>query len=173
MKNPAKYKITTFWFSLRDFQLMRVFLSPKMRISRGPHVYTLLVGKKCMTYYLCKKNLVINLSQSSFIDIETKKSIRAIKHMWWSNLPAANWHNVLKYINKKCQMLKTKSLCPYPKWNIQSHKINQSIRKYAETCIVNNGEAFDCKHHQSSSFWVHFCKFFQKEVYVHPTQALI
>ena len=165
MKNHAKYRITTFWFSLCDFPLMRVFLSPKVRISRGPHVYTLLVGKKCITYYLCKKNLVINLLQSSFIDIETKKSIRAIKHMWWSNLPAANWHNVLRYINKKCQMLKSKSLRPYPKWNIQSHKINQ--------CIVNNGEAFDCKHHQSSSFWVHFCTFFQKEVYVHPTQASI
>ena len=31
--------ITTLWFSLCDFPLMRVFTSPKMRISRGPPVY--------------------------------------------------------------------------------------------------------------------------------------
>ena len=32
------YGITNFWFSQCDFPLMRVFTSPKMRISKGPPV---------------------------------------------------------------------------------------------------------------------------------------
>ena len=38
IRKIMQYKITTFWFSLCDFPLMRVFPSPKMRISRGPPV---------------------------------------------------------------------------------------------------------------------------------------
>ena len=38
-KKLCTYRITTFWFSLCDFPLMRVFPSPKMRKSRGPPVF--------------------------------------------------------------------------------------------------------------------------------------
>ena len=38
-EKSCTYGITTFWFSICDFPLMRVLTSPKMRISRGPPVY--------------------------------------------------------------------------------------------------------------------------------------
>ena len=37
-EKSCTYGITTFWFSICDFPLMRVLTSPKMRISRGPPV---------------------------------------------------------------------------------------------------------------------------------------
>ena len=37
-EKSCTYGITTFWFPLCDFPLMRFFTSPKMGISRGPPV---------------------------------------------------------------------------------------------------------------------------------------
>ena len=50
-EKSCTYGITNFWFSLCDFPLMRVFTSPKMRISRGSFSFVLIFSHRSYKYH--------------------------------------------------------------------------------------------------------------------------